>query len=62
VSNNARQPGRNIRVRVVRRNPPDVRKLSRALLAIVMAEAQAEADARAEHQASSKREGRSRAA
>ena len=40
---------RHIRVRGQRRNPPDLRKLSRALIAL--AQAQAEADAEAQHQA-----------
>lgn len=34
---------RNISVRGVRRDPPDVHKLSRALIALVMARAEAEA-------------------
>jgi hypothetical protein len=42
-----RQKGRSVRVRAVRRDPPDVQKLGKALLALAMA--QAEADARAEH-------------
>jgi len=33
---------RNISVRAVRRDPPDVRKLSRALIQMAMAEAEAE--------------------
>lgn len=37
------------RVRSERRTPPDLRKLSRALIAL--AQAQADADARAEHEA-----------
>jgi hypothetical protein len=41
---------RRIRVRGVRRDPPDLKKLSRALIALAMAQAQAEADAQAEHQ------------
>ena len=43
--------GRRIRVRAVRRDPPDLKKLSRALIALAMARAQAEADAQAAHQA-----------
>ena len=39
--------GRQIRVGSVRRNPPDIKKLSRALIALAMAQAQAEADAKA---------------
>lgn len=34
---------RNISVRAVRRDPPDLRKLSRALITLAMAEAAAEA-------------------
>lgn len=41
---------RRISVRAVRRDPPDLKKLSRALIALAMAQAQAEADARAEHE------------
>ncbi len=36
---------RHISVRAVRRNPPDLRKLSRALIELAMAEAAAEAAA-----------------
>lgn len=36
---------RRVSVRVVRRDPPDIRRLSRAVIAIAMAQAQAEADA-----------------
>lgn len=35
---------RNISVRAVRRDPPDLRKLSRALISLALAEAAAEAD------------------
>lgn len=38
---------RNISVRAVRRDPPDLPKLSRALISLAMAEAAAEAEARA---------------
>src|SRR5439155_18697188 len=41
--------GREIRVRSIQRDPPDIKKLSRALIALAMAQAQAEADAQAEH-------------
>jgi hypothetical protein len=43
-------PGRqrNISVRAVRRDPPDLRKLSRALISLAMAEAAAEAQAKAD--------------
>lgn len=37
------QRNRNIRVRGVRRSEPDVRKLSRALIALAQAQAEAEA-------------------
>jgi hypothetical protein len=65
VSNkkNTRPAGdRRIRVRSVRRDPPDIKKLSRALIAFAMAQAQAEADARAEHKAKENEEDRPRAA
>ena len=39
---------RHISVRAVRRNPPDLQKLSRALMQLAMAQAAAEADAQAE--------------
>ena len=35
---------RNISVRAVRRDPPDLRKLSRAIIQLAMAEAEAEAE------------------
>lgn len=38
---------RHIRVRGIRKDPPDLRRLARAL--IVLAEAQAEAEAQADH-------------
>jgi hypothetical protein len=53
---------RRIRIRAVRRDPPDVKKLSRALIALAMAQAQAEVEARAEHQKKKDKEDRSRAA
>ena len=37
-------------MRAGRRNPPDLKKLSRALIALAMAQAQAEAEAQAEHE------------
>lgn len=45
-----RGPGRqrNISVRAVRRDPPDLKKLSRALISLAMAEAAAEAQAPAD--------------
>ncbi len=39
---------RHISVRAVRRDPPDLRKLSRALITLAMAEAAAEAEAKAQ--------------
>jgi hypothetical protein len=42
--------GRRIAVRAVRREPPDLRKLSRALIELALEQAQAEADAQAEHE------------
>ena len=44
---------RKIRVRAIRKDPPDLRKLARALIALV--EAEAEAEAEAEEQARKKR-------
>ena len=44
-----KQRGRRITIRSVRRDPPDVRKLSRALIALAYAQAKAEADAEVEH-------------
>jgi hypothetical protein len=41
---------RRLRVRSERRDPIDVKKLSRALIALAMAQAQAEADAQREHE------------
>lgn len=49
--------GRRIRVRAVRRDPPDLKKLSRALIALAMAQAQAEADAQADHDRAKQDEG-----
>ena len=40
----------NIRARAVPRDKPDLKKLSRALIALALEQAQAEADAEAEHQ------------
>lgn len=55
--------GRRIAVRAVRRDPPDLKKLSRALIQLALEQAQAEADAQADHQASEpKRKGPRRAA
>jgi hypothetical protein len=43
-----RQRRRNISVRSVRRDPPDLRKLSRAVIALAMAQADAEVQAAAD--------------
>ena len=53
---------RQIRVRGVRRDPPDIKKLSRALIALALAQAQAEADAQATHERKRDEEDRPRAA
>jgi hypothetical protein len=45
----SKQNQRRIRVRAIRRDPPDVKKLGKALLALAMAQAQAEVEAQAEH-------------
>ena len=56
-----KQNPRRIRVRADRRDPPDVKKLGKALLALALAQAQAEAEAQAEHEKKVE-EGRERAA
>jgi hypothetical protein len=53
---------RRIRVRAVRRDPPDIKKLSRALIALALAQAQAEADAQAAHETKRDKEDQPRAA
>ncbi len=57
-----RSEDRRVRVRAVRRDPPDLKKLSRALIALALAQAQAEVDAQAEHEAKRDKEDRRRAA
>ncbi len=47
-----KQPERRISVRALRRDPPDLKKLSQALIALAMAEA--EAEAQAEHEKTKK--------
>lgn len=42
---NQRREERRITVRGIRRDPPDIRKLSKALIALAMAEAEREAQA-----------------
>jgi hypothetical protein len=54
MSDKKGQDGRRIRVRAVRRDPPDLRKLSRALIALALEQAQAEADAQAAHEKEAK--------
>lgn len=51
------RPERRISVRAVRRDPPDLKKLSQALIALAMA--QAEAEAQAEHEKSTEQKQRS---
>ena len=51
-----RQQLRNISVRSVRRDPPDVRKLGRAIIRLALAEAEAERAAQAAHTASASSE------
>jgi hypothetical protein len=53
---------RRVRVRGIRRDPPDIKKLSRALIALAMAQAQAEADAQAAHRTKKDGDDRPRAA
>ena len=53
---------RRLFVRSERLSPPDLRKLSRALIALALAQAQAEAEAQAEHKAKGSQEGRPHAA
>jgi hypothetical protein len=38
------RPERHITVRAIRRDPPDLRKLSRAIIALAMAQTEAEAE------------------
>jgi hypothetical protein len=57
-----RAADRSVSVRAVRRDPPDIKKLSRALIALAMAQAQAEANAQKEHQTKPDKEGRPGAA
>jgi hypothetical protein len=60
LSNKSRP--RRVRVRAVRRDPPDVRKLGKALLALAMAQAEAEAEAQAQHESKRVKEDSPRAA
>ena len=43
---------RHIRIRGVRKDPPDLRKLAGAIIALAQAQAEAEAEAEAKHRAS----------
>lgn len=47
MSNNTSK--RKLTIRTVRREPPDLRKLSRALIALAIAQSEADAEAEAEH-------------
>jgi hypothetical protein len=49
MTRHKQQRERRIRIRTVRRNPPDLHKLSHALIALALA--QSEAEAEAEHEA-----------
>jgi hypothetical protein len=40
VARSSRRPRRDISVRAVRRDPPDIRKFSRALIALALSEAE----------------------
>lgn len=65
MSNKNNRPAagdRRVRVRGIRRDPPDIKKLSRALIALAMAQAQAEADAQAAQGKNKDGEDRPRAA
>jgi hypothetical protein len=44
-----RANARPLRVRDIRRDPPDLKRLGRALIAVALAQAQAEADAEASY-------------
>lgn len=50
----SKRSARRIRIRAIRRDPPDVRKLGKALLALALAQAQAEADAQTQHEQNAK--------
>jgi hypothetical protein len=50
-----RQQSRQIRIRSVRRDPPDLHKLSRALIALALEQAEAEAEAKRETNANEQR-------
>lgn len=54
-----RHPERRISVRAVRRDPPDLKKLSQALIALAMAQAEAEAQSEHENQQKKNTERRS---
>ena len=49
---------RRISVRAVRRDPPDLKKLSQALIALAIAQAEAEAEAEHRQQGTATRESR----
>jgi hypothetical protein len=64
MSNKKKTPAgdQRIRVRGIRCDPADIKKLSRALIALAMAQAQAEVDAQAAHEKKTVEEDRPRAA
>jgi hypothetical protein len=49
MTTNNRPSGRRIRVRAIRRDPPDLRKLSRAFIELALHQARLEAEAQNEH-------------
>jgi hypothetical protein len=53
---------KRVRSATPRRYPPNIKKLSRALIALALAEAQAETDARAEHTKKTEEQEKARAA
>lgn len=56
----SKQSERRLRVRGIRRNPPDLRKLAQALIALAQAQAEADAAVQAERQAARQRRARDR--
>lgn len=62
MSSNKAQRARPLRVRSTRRDPPDLKRLGRVLIAVALEQAQAEAEAEAEHRAKTGEEDTPRAA
>ncbi len=54
------RPERRISVRAVRRDPPDLKKLSQALIALAIAQAEAEAEAEHRQQETATRDAKQR--